>query len=107
MPTFGHGGTVAKCPIMKQPDGSDAQSSAASTTTSVEATPTALAGSSSAAETNHRISADDLPIFREFIVEARGHLSTAEAKVLTLEANPQDAEAIDCIFRCFHSSKGV
>jgi two-component system chemotaxis sensor kinase CheA len=54
-----------------------------------------------------RLTADDVPIFREFITESRAHLATAESKVLVLETNPQEADAIDTIFRCFHTIKGV
>lgn len=65
------------------------------------------AGESDSGNTEMTITKDDLPIHREFITESRGHLAMAESKILTLEANPQDAEAIDAIFRCFHTIKGV
>jgi two-component system chemotaxis sensor kinase CheA len=54
-----------------------------------------------------RISDEDLPLMKEFVVEATGHVETAEASILKLEENPQDTEAIDAIFRSFHSIKGV
>src|SRR5437016_3580462 len=53
------------------------------------------------------ISAADLPIVREFIGEAQGHLAVAESHVLKLEPDPQDSAAVDAVFRCFHTIKGV
>ena len=54
-----------------------------------------------------RLSEEDLPLIREFVTEAIGHVDAAEACVLKLEDNPRDAEAIDAIFRGFHTIKGV
>ena len=50
---------------------------------------------------------DDLSLAEEFVAEARGHLESAEASILKLEDNPDDAEAINAIFRSFHTIKGV
>ena len=55
----------------------------------------------------NELGADDVPIYREFITEARGHLASAEAQLLIIEADPRNADAIDAIFRCFHTIKGV
>lgn len=53
------------------------------------------------------ISAEDAPIVLEFITEARGHIESAEAQLLKLEEQPDDAEAISATFRSFHTIKGV
>jgi HPt (histidine-containing phosphotransfer) domain-containing protein len=66
-----------------------------------------IAGTSKSVNTGMKIQRDDLPIHREFITESREHLAVAESKLLALEANPEDTEAIDAIFRCFHTIKGV
>src|SRR5438128_1576218 len=54
-----------------------------------------------------RIGDDDLPFVKEFIAEAIGHLEAAEASILKLEKEPHDKEAIDAIFRSFHTIKGA
>lgn len=53
------------------------------------------------------ISADDAPLVAEFVGEARGHIESAEAGVLRVEEHPDDLEAINAIFRAFHTIKGV
>lgn len=51
--------------------------------------------------------AEDAPLVADFVAEARGHLETAESELLKLEDNPADAEALNAIFRAFHTIKGV
>ncbi len=53
------------------------------------------------------IGPDDAPLVAEFITEARGHIESAEAGVLRVEEHPEDLEAINAIFRAFHTIKGV
>ncbi len=43
----------------------------------------------------------------DFALEAREHLANAENAVLSLEANPADAELVNVVFRAFHTIKGV
>ena len=50
---------------------------------------------------------DDIPIIMEFINEAAEHIESSEAALLKLESHPGDAEAINLIFRCFHTIKGT
>jgi two-component system, chemotaxis family, sensor kinase CheA len=50
---------------------------------------------------------EDIPLVRDFIGEARGHLESAEADLLKLEEQPEDHELINSIFRGFHTIKGV
>lgn len=52
-------------------------------------------------------SADDMPMVLEFISEATGHIEMAEAAVLKIEEDPQNFDAINEVFRCFHTIKGV
>ena len=67
------------------------------------------------AHTDHSASAadeptlgeSDLPLVHEFISEAAGHIEAAEAELLKLEKNPDDAEAVNAVFRSFHTIKGV
>lgn len=42
-----------------------------------------------------------------FVSESTEHLETAEPHFLTLEDDPHDADAIDAIFRSFHTVKGT
>ncbi len=49
----------------------------------------------------------DPELLKEFIEEAKEHLSTIELNMLGLETNPEDTEAINTVFRPFHSIKGV
>src|SRR5947209_16713886 len=49
----------------------------------------------------------DPELVADFILESRGHLSTVESQLLALEQNAGNAEAINTIFRGFHSIKGL
>jgi two-component system chemotaxis sensor kinase CheA len=44
--------------------------------------------------------------FKLFLAEGRDRLSSAQALVLRIESNPDDAAAIDELFRVFHTFKG-
>jgi two-component system chemotaxis sensor kinase CheA len=48
----------------------------------------------------------DPELLREFFQEAREHLEQAEVNLLTLEAEPENQEAISAVFRAFHTVKG-
>ena len=49
----------------------------------------------------------DPELLKDFIEEAREHLSSIELNMLALETDPKDQEAINSVFRPFHSIKGV
>jgi two-component system, chemotaxis family, sensor kinase CheA len=49
----------------------------------------------------------DPGLLADFITEANEHLDSAEIHLLTLETTSQDTEAINAVFRCFHTIKGV
>jgi two-component system chemotaxis sensor kinase CheA len=51
--------------------------------------------------------ADDPELVADFIVESREHLNTIEQRVLTLEREPRNAEAVNSVFRGFHTIKGL
>ncbi len=51
--------------------------------------------------------AQDQELVNDFLVEARDHLSSIESRVLVLEQNPGDLDAIHAIFRGFHTIKGL
>lgn len=66
----------------------------------------ATAAPSSAAEPT--LPADtDAELLREYILESLDHVAGAEAALLDLEANPEDGEAINRVFRAFHTIKGT
>jgi two-component system chemotaxis sensor kinase CheA len=49
----------------------------------------------------------DLAMLGEFITEASGHLESAESALLQLESNPDNIDAVNGMFRNFHTIKGV
>ena len=49
----------------------------------------------------------DDPTLPEFLSETRGHLEDAEAALLEVEADPENTEIVDRVFRTFHTIKGV
>ena len=49
----------------------------------------------------------DLSLLGDFIAESRESITGAEAALLELEANPEDIEAINTVFRAFHTVKGT
>src|ERR1700733_2634749 len=51
--------------------------------------------------------ADDPEMVQEFLVETREHLSAVETGLLALERVPGDVEALNSVFRSFHTIKGL
>jgi two-component system, chemotaxis family, sensor kinase CheA len=49
----------------------------------------------------------DADLIGEFVVESRELLEKAEAALLILESSPDDSEAVNVIFRGFHTIKGT
>ncbi len=49
----------------------------------------------------------DLSLLSDFIAESRESMTGAEAALLELEVNPDDIEAINTVFRAFHTVKGT
>ncbi len=49
----------------------------------------------------------DPELIKEFIEESKEHLASIELNMLALETDPNDSEAINAVFRPFHSIKGV
>ena len=49
----------------------------------------------------------DLALLGDFIAESRDSMAGAESALLELEANPEDIEAINTVFRAFHTVKGT
>ena len=43
----------------------------------------------------------------DFVLESREHLTSIEQRILTLERDPADTDAIHSVFRGFHSIKGL
>ncbi|MEW6516010.1 MAG: chemotaxis protein CheA [candidate division FCPU426 bacterium] len=50
---------------------------------------------------------NDPEILAEFISDATDHLQNAESSLLALEADPNDQENLNKVFRAFHSTKGT
>ena len=51
--------------------------------------------------------AADRELLADFILEARDHLVQVEIQIMTLEKAPEDREAINTVFRAFHTIKGL
>lgn len=51
--------------------------------------------------------AEDPELIADFILESREHLTSIEKRLLTLEREPTDADAINSVFRGFHTIKGL
>src|ERR1041384_1623778 len=50
--------------------------------------------------------ADDPELMTDFLVESREHLSNVESRLMVLERDPKNSDAIHAIFRAFHTIKG-
>ena len=70
----------------------------------VEPTPAAAAPNTSASPASLN---QDPELVADFIMESREHLSALEAQLLALEQDPHNTEAINTIFRGFHTIKGL
>ncbi|MBI4874101.1 MAG: chemotaxis protein CheW [Acidobacteria bacterium] len=51
--------------------------------------------------------AQDPELLADFILESREHLTSIEQRLLTLEREPADTDAIHSVFRGFHTIKGL
>ena len=51
--------------------------------------------------------AQDPELLADFLLESREHLADIEAQVLTLERDPRASEALNAVFRGFHTIKGL
>ncbi|MCC6487739.1 MAG: chemotaxis protein CheA [Candidatus Hydrogenedentes bacterium] len=49
----------------------------------------------------------DQDLLSEFVSEAQEHLDNADVHLLTIESNPSDSDALNAVFRAFHTIKGV
>lgn len=49
----------------------------------------------------------DPDLLRDFIGEAREHLGQVDTDLLVLESDPEEMEALNAVFRAFHTIKGV
>ncbi len=54
-----------------------------------------------------QVNMEDPELIKDFIEEAKEHLASIELNLISLEADPTDREAINAVFRPFHSIKGV
>ncbi|MEN6520397.1 MAG: chemotaxis protein CheA [Armatimonadota bacterium] len=71
------------------------------------AVPTAAAPSVSTAQAEMLPPDSDPDLLGEFITECREYITGAEAALLTIETDPEDSEAVNTVFRAFHTIKGT
>lgn len=50
---------------------------------------------------------DDADLLPDFITESHEYVAASEAALLSLEENPTDEEAVNTVFRAFHTVKGT
>jgi two-component system, chemotaxis family, sensor kinase CheA len=50
---------------------------------------------------------EDRELLGDFILESRDHLTQVELQIMTLEKNPAEDEAVNTVFRAFHTIKGL
>ncbi len=50
---------------------------------------------------------EDKELIGDFILESRDHLTQVEIEIMTLEKEPENSEAINTVFRAFHTIKGL
>jgi two-component system chemotaxis sensor kinase CheA len=72
-----------------------------------KAPPVANTATGEAEELLHIDLADNRELLGEFQVEAQDHLQQIEASLLVLDATPDDRDALNGLFRSFHTIKGV
>jgi two-component system, chemotaxis family, sensor kinase CheA len=51
--------------------------------------------------------AQDPELLSDFVLEAKEHLASLESQLLVLERDPRNSEALNAIFRSFHTIKGL
>ncbi len=49
----------------------------------------------------------DLDLVKDFVQEATEHLDNCDVHLLTLETDPEESDALNAVFRAFHTIKGV
>ena len=49
----------------------------------------------------------DLDLVKDFVQEATEHLDNCDIHLLTLETDPEESDALNAVFRAFHTIKGV
>lgn len=79
----------------------------ASQTSSQAPTAPAAAPAAESVATSITFTEEDLPLIIDFINESKEHIENAEAALLELENNPEEAETLNKIFRSFHTIKGM
>ncbi len=71
------------------------------------AAPPAQAAATTPDPTGASFAQGDTSLLASFIAESKEHLDSADVHLLTLETHPDDSEALDAVFRCFHTIKGI
>jgi len=57
--------------------------------------------------TNINVLEGDLDLVQDFVEEAVEHLDASEGHLLVIEADPKETEALNAVFRGFHTIKGL
>lgn len=87
---------------MLNPERSGAESSGAESSTRAGEGKQAVAASSASGALGQ-----DPELVSDFILESREHLRNVESGLLVIEKNPSDSDALNAVFRSFHTIKGL
>ncbi|MGV3709526.1 MAG: Hpt domain-containing protein, partial [Gemmatimonas sp.] len=91
-------------PGTRNDDRADARVVSSSASSMAESLPSPTAA---ALSTDRLPPGSDRLLLRDFVNESAEYLAEAESALLALEANPHDAEAVNTVFRGFHTVKGT
>lgn len=100
-------------PIVAAPVIADPVAATHVAATLVATAPVAAAPAAAVRSTPHDVGADRLPddadrdLLPDFITESHECVTNSEAALLQLEENPTDEEAVNTVFRAFHTVKGT
>ncbi len=101
-------GPTPELPLEPEPQHSPQPQKAAESIPAPPTSSAALAETEPDTTGDGRLPADfDADLIGEFVVESRELLEKAEAALLALESSPGDTEAVNVIFRGFHTIKGT
>jgi len=95
--------TVESPQVVEQP----APEESASAATAPPATPEAIRRDVAEEDRQAQELSADVDLLAEFVSEANDHLEAADVHLLTLETDPQNDDALNAVFRAFHTIKGV
>lgn len=90
---------------MGRPAGAAGSAAAVATAPAAPAAPAATY--EIVAYAGHNVHDSDTDLVHDFVAEAVEHLDASEGHLLTIEKDPHQSEALNAVFRAFHTIKGL